>query len=179
MATAATIAAAAAAASAAGSIGTAAYQASQGGPAGPKQRKIPLTPYMAAFERYNARLLAQNETNQPPSFGDWLKSGGTATFPINNPGFTPQEARRLGIVGPHGTQVPFVSPGQSMLTPEQQLYLGYQQHKGPLFKAYRENQRIGRLEGMPQTAGREAREARLRSRRDAILNRKSPGGGLY
>lgn len=169
-----------AAISAAGSIGGAAM-AAHGARGGPSQHQIPLTPGQAAYEHYMRRLLALNATQQPPSFGDWEKSGGTATFPTIDPGFSPQEARRLGIVGPRGQQIPFVNKNAQTLTPEQQLYLGYQQFnagqkQSPLARAYHLNQRLGRLEDLAQTPKREARESRIASRRNKLMGDRFTGG---
>src|SRR5580765_4994465 len=177
MATAAAIAAAAI--GAAGSIGggiLSSQGAAKAAAAGrPSTHKFPLPKYQQGLESYYTRLLAQNLTNVPPSFGSYVQSGGTETFPINNPGFTPRESRELGIVGPRGQAVPFVNPGQNQLTPEQALYLGYQKSRNPgadpndpLVKAFRINQRIGRIEGRPDTPARDAREQRLRGRRDRL-----------
>lgn len=175
----ATIAGVVAAVGSAAASGYAASQQGKGARGAPKFAKAPLPPALAALQHYNARILALNEMNQPPSFSKWLGSGGTAQFPIQNTGFTPMEARHLGIIGPRGGTVPFVNSNQNTLTPEQQLYLGFQQATagggGPLAKAYRENKRLGRLEGLPQTDARQAREAALRSRRDINLGQNVPG----
>lgn len=155
--------------------------ASQGAQAAAKAGKgsahtIPLPKYQRGLESHYARLLAENELNVPPSFGQYVQSGGTATFPITDPGFTPREARELGFVGKQGQKVPFVQPGATSLTPEQALYLGYQRSQSPgadprdaLLRAYRLNQRMGKLEGRTDTPGREQKISRLRARRDKLL----------
>lgn len=176
----ATIAAVVAGVASTAAAGYSASQAGKGGRGAPRTTKVPLPPALAALQHYNARLLALNETAQPPSFGSWLGSGGTEQFPIQDTGFTPMEARHLGLTGPRGGPVPFVNRNQGgTLTPDQQLYLGFQQAMsgggGPLAKAYRENKRLGHLESLAQTPRREARETRLRSRRDLNLSQNVPG----
>lgn len=177
-----------AAIAAAGTASAAAIQshgASAAAAAGrPSTHKFPLPKSQRAFQNYYTRVLAQNLTDVAPSFADYIKSGGTATFPMHDTGFTPNEAKNLGIVGPRGQQVPFVAPGSNQLTPEQALYLGYQisqapghDPNNPLARAYRLNQRIGRIEGRPQTDQRQAREQRLRTRRDRLIS-GGPTGGL-
>ncbi|SRR6266852_955586 len=175
---------AAAAITAAGSA-TAATVSSQGAKAAAKagkgqQHKVPLTPYQNAFERHLYRELALNQNAQPPSFADYIQSGGTATFPITDPGYTPKELRSLGMVGPRGQQIPFGLPSESQLTPQQALYLGYQQNREglttPNTRAYALNQRIQQLLGQQQTTGRTAREQRLRARRDQLISGGFSGG---
>lgn len=101
----------------------------------PQTQTIPLPPYQDALNRITARALALNMMQTPPSFQDWVNSGGTAKFPIINPGITPKGAKDLGIVTGVGGQVPFVygpggttiqNAGLGELSPEQQQYLGYQ-----------------------------------------------------
>lgn len=148
----------------------------------PRAQKFPLPPYELGLEKYQTRLLAENLTKTPPSFAQYVASGGTAQFPITDQGFTPQEARKLGIVGQRGQQVPFLAPGQTTLTPEQQLYVGYlsaqQGQKGGLARAFRENRTIGELLQKPQTEGRVERENKLRAMRNALLKTPPPTGGL-
>jgi hypothetical protein len=179
----ATIAAAAiGAAATAGSAAYSAHSAGQAAKAGqPSSHKFPLPPRQQGFENYYTRLLAQNLTQTPPSFVDYINSGGKARFPLVGANqFTPQEARKLGIVDRKGNPVPFLQQGQTSLTPEQQLYLGYlgnlSHSTGPLARAYQVNQNIKNMTSQPQTPGRVAREDTLRARRDRFL--ADPSGGL-
>lgn len=170
---------AASAIAAAGSLASAgvqAYGASQAAKAGKgSAHKIPLPRYQRGLQSYYARMLAANMLAEPPSFADYVKSGGTATFPMKDLAFTPREARELGFVGKHGEQIPYVQPGQTSLTPEQKLYLGSQQIHDPgmagsaLARAYQLNQRVGRILGRPDTPKREQRVANLRAKRDRLL----------
>jgi len=109
-----------------------AYSASQGGPSVPKPRltTIPLPPYAEALNKYTARLLAMNAKAQPPSFSDYVKSGGTEQFPLVDPGLTPTQAANLGLVTPQGKPQKWVSPQATSMTPEQRLYLGQRQLAG-------------------------------------------------
>jgi hypothetical protein len=80
----------------------------------------------AAIGRYADQLLALNATKQPSSFGDWVSGGGKGTFPLTDPGFSPQMAQQLGFVGKHGQKVPFLSQqdlASGNLNPQQLMYL--------------------------------------------------------
>ena len=182
MATAATIAAAAI--SAAGSIGGGALAAQGASKAAraarPRRQTVPIPPYAKAGQELVARDLALNMNAVPPSFMDFVNSGGTATFPFQDPGLSPLEARQLGIVGPQGQQVPFVQRGQGQLTPQQLMYLGMQlahlkgmAGKGPLANIFRAAAREEHLKDLPQTHGRVAREGRIESRVEKAKKRLS------
>jgi len=170
---------AAAAIGAAGSIGGG-ILSSQGASAAaraarPRRQTIPIPPYAKAGQELVARDLALNIGAVPPSFIDFVNSGGTATFPFQNPGLSPLEARQLGVVGPAGQQVPFVQPGQSTLTPEQQMYLGMQLARmhgplshSPLANLYRLDVRRERLGDLLQTPGRIRREEKISAREEKI-----------
>lgn len=179
MATAAAIAAAAigAAGSVAGGV-LSSQGASKAAKAGKgSEHRFPLPPYQHALEQYYTRLLASNLNNVAPSFGSYVASGGAATFPMHDTGFTPQEARDLRLVGPRGGAIPFVGKDQTALTPEQELFIGSQQKsKGaPLGRAYHINQRIARI--LENNPDRQALIERLRGRRDRLLAPKDPGYG--
>lgn len=132
MATAATIAAAAI--GAAGSIGGAAIS-SQGAKSAaaagaPHPEYVHLPGYAAAINREVARALALNMNKVPPSFAEYVDSGGTATFPWTDPGLSPIDLRRLGLM--YGSRkkgfkpVPLVSTEQAAsgsLNAEQQAFL--------------------------------------------------------
>jgi len=142
--------------------GTGGYFASQGAKAaaggGPSVQTVPLPGYADALNHYIARIVAGNLTNRPPSFGEWVASGGQAAFPINYTGLTPREAGKLGFVDPKtGQEIPFVEPGVTSLTPDQVLYLGQQnlraaraagnpQPDDPASRYYLQERRLGRLE---------------------------------
>lgn len=91
---------------------------------------IHLPPYAEATDRYAAQLAVLNATVQPPSFQDWVGSGGQATFPLRDPGLTPQMEQSLGLVNKHGQRIPTVPAGTEGLSPEQLLYLGMQHYYG-------------------------------------------------
>lgn len=151
---------------------------------------VPLPGYADALNHYMARLVAGNATRVAPSFTDWVKSGGTATFNMYDPGLTPREAGKLGFVDPRtGQEIPFVDPTTSELTPEQVLYLGQQntrfartrygtQAKDPASRYFRAERRLGnlgeRLEGLeaidPSTLG--PRAARKTERKIARTERR-------
>lgn len=171
---------------AAGSIGGAALSsqgAKKAAAAGKgREHQFPLPRYQRGFEKYYTRLLAENLKSVPPSFADYIKSGGTATFPIQDPGISPKEAKELGLVGPKGLPVPFSDINQtSQLTPEQQLYLGYigatQGKHGPLERAYQWNRRTQIALGKEQTPERIAKEEKFRRRRDRLLGPITGVGG--
>ena len=149
------------------SIGTSAYQASQaGGGAGgsgraPRFAQPPEPAYERALRRYTTRLLAQGAASVPPSFLDYVSSGGTAKFDLGDTRMTPGEAKSIGEFQPR------VDPGQKQLTLDQLLYLS-QRPPGSLGQdprlrmAGQEYRTLQRLEGKPeQGPGRVAREQRL------------------
>jgi hypothetical protein len=110
------------------------------------------------LQSYSARLLAENATATRPSLQDYAASGGTAKFPITDPGFTPAEAADLSIVDPHsGLPMPFVNKSQTQLTNAQQMFLGQQRARqgatGPLAQYGMASARIGNLQRKGQTTG--------------------------
>jgi len=144
----------------------------------PRQQTIPIPPFAKAGQELVARDLALNMNAVPPSFIDFVKSGGQATFPFQDPGISPLEARQLGIVGKQGQQVPFVQRGQTQLTPQQQLYLGLQlsqlkgaPHDDPLARLYRQEVLRQSLLNKPQTPGRVKREGRISANEEGIKKR--------
>lgn len=186
-ATVATVAAAAATVAAAGASTGMALAGGGGGAGTPQVTNIPLPKYQRGLQHYTARLLAENATQAPPSFGEFVSSGGQATFPMINRGMTPREAAQLGIVSPRGGAVPFTSFGGQtttepvQLTPQQQLYLGYQRNRsggeagGPLAKAYRLERRLENLYAKPTTPQRTQRIERIERRQEQLLD---PNRGL-
>lgn len=119
---------------------------------GPNLQTVPLPPYAQAVNRYIARLYASNVNAQPPSFGDYVKSGGTATFPIRDPGFTPLDLQQLGFIDAQGNPSSFLPDTQHTdLTTEQKLFLGQQLARrggtGLLASAYRKGAKADRIQG--------------------------------
>src|SRR5262249_10235298 len=101
--------------------------------------------WASAFEQDINRLLALNVTAQPPSFATWLQSGGTAGFPIQDPGMTANEQTKLGLRGAGGMPIPWLnrttSSAATPLTREQLLFWGAQKFakghlQNPLARAY-------------------------------------------
>jgi hypothetical protein len=149
----------AAAAIAAGGAAYSGVQQSQAASAAAKQAgkmtRVPLPGYAGAVNRYAAQLAAENANVQPPSFQDWVKSGGQATFPLRDPGLTPAMQRNLGLVSKQGFNVPRTPEGTAGLTQDQLMFLAFQdfwQQGGPnaknlsgplakMFSQYYKNQR--------------------------------------
>src|SRR5439155_2406665 len=111
------------------SAGSGAYSASQagGGGAGGSRRppnfvQPPEPAYERALRHYTTRLLAQGAASVPPSFLDYVASGGTAKFDMGDTRMTAPEYRSLEL-DPKGHAIPRVDPGQSQLTLDQLLYL--------------------------------------------------------
>lgn len=110
-----------------GAAGASAYAAAsqpQGG-GGDQQTRVGV-PYATGGQSYLARLLALNADQTPTSFGDFVKSGGTASFQMKGAGsFTPLEAQRLGMVGVDNAPVPWFDPtAQNRLNEDQALFIG-------------------------------------------------------
>jgi hypothetical protein len=152
---------------AATAVGGAAMSATQGGGEGgggePTQRSLKGFPPATAIQSYTARLLAENMAagTRPPTFSEWVGSGGKARYEMVRPAFTPKEAEQLGMVGPEGGPVPWFDPrAQTGLTKEQKGYLGRRRMKA---------RRLEAGEAWPETpeekiAARIARERRKRRR---------------
>jgi len=110
---------------AAGSANQAAQSAKTAGPPG-GYRRIPLPGYADAINRIVARGEALNIGKVPPSFDQYVESGGTELFPYTDPGMTPQEVKQLGLVDKYGKPTPFVSNADAAaghLNPEQMSFL--------------------------------------------------------
>lgn len=162
---------AAAAISAAGAIGgsligaNAAENAASRSNVGQPQY-VPLPKYAQVINRQMARATALNVDKMPPSFQDWVTSGGTATFPWTPAGLTPVEEWKLGLVDRYGGNVPGVA--QSDMTPEQQIFLGQWMARhgrgGPLAKIGRLANRLDRLQAKPLTPHREKRIGNIEDR---------------
>ena len=168
------MAAVAAAITAAVAVGTTAYTASQsgkaagGGGAG-KPSKVPLPPYASALNKQVARAMALNMGQVAPSFADYVKSGGTATFPFIDPGMTPREREQLGLVGPSNLPVPFEPRATSTrpLTLEQLIFEGTRRlgkdptRQDPISRLVRATNQLKRLQDQAQTPRREKREGKV------------------
>lgn len=138
-------------------------------------QKVQAPGWARGLQNMFARAIAQNAFNTAPSFGDFISSGGTARFPTNFTGMSPQEARLLGFVGNAGEPLPFTGinrtgdQAQTELTPDQRLYLAAQDLKsgrrGPLRNLARIDQRRMSLEAKAELPG-------LSDRRQANLERK-------
>jgi hypothetical protein len=85
--------------------------------------KIPLTPAAESLQNFTARILAQNALEVPPSFAEFLASGGQSKFGAIKTQLTPEEAVQLQLVGKTGP-IPFFDVGQTALTPEQAASAG-------------------------------------------------------
>jgi len=143
----------------------------------PRQQTIPIPPFAKAGQELVARDFALNMNAIPPSFIDFIKSGGQSTFPMQTTGMTPLEARQLGVIGPQGQQIPFVDPSQRSLSPQQLMFLGFQlanlkgpAGQSPLANLYRTTKREEHLETLPQDPKRVAREAKLKGK-EAIIKK--------
>lgn len=95
----------------------------------PNTKRIPPPDYIQALQHLVGRVLASNINAQGPTFGSFVDSGGTAGFGLKNTDLSPIQAQQLGLVGASGEEIPRVSADQHKLTPEQELWLGYQQHR--------------------------------------------------
>jgi hypothetical protein len=117
-----------------GSAGAAVYGASQASNGGgsPLAGKTVGLPYMTGGQTYLSRLFALNAATPTPSFTDYVKSGGTAVFPMQGAGqFTPQEAQRLGFVNTANQPTSWFDPTkQNRLTEQQVLDVGARQRVG-------------------------------------------------
>lgn len=137
---------------AAGSIGGAAISSSgardAAAAARPHPQRIPLPKWAQAINSINARALALNAGKVAPSFVDYQQSGGTATFPWQDPGMTPAEAYKLGFINKRGKAKNFLPTGEVPLdlTPEQLLFLAAWEKQHGLGGAARKNRREARKE---------------------------------
>lgn len=100
-------------------------------PDSPSRRKpelltVPLQPYENVIRQYLSRLLALNATAVPPSFGEYVQSGGKAKFPISDPGLSPTEMMQLGLIDKFGNARVRVPIGQQGLNPDQKLFYAFQ-----------------------------------------------------
>src|SRR5438046_7364927 len=158
------------------SAGSGAYSASQagGGGAGGSRRppnfvQPPEPAYERALRHYTTRLLAQGAASVPPSFLDYVSSGGTAKFDLGDTRMTVGEARGVGEFGPKGQPIPRYDQGQGQLTLDQMLYLAHAPKGGfgttpGIKKAGQEYKKLQTLEGKKQTPHREKREEKLRGK---------------
>lgn len=106
--------------------------ASKGGKGGaPKQIPLKGNAPTAGLQSYIARLLALNANTRGPSFSDWLASNGEARMELQDPGFTPIEAKQLRLVDPRGQPIPMFDQGDvgQPLTMEQLIYMGQERKR--------------------------------------------------
>ena len=141
------------------------------------------------LQSYAARLLAENATATRPSLQEYAASGGTAKYPITDPGFTPEEAANLHIVDPRtGMAIPYVSKGQNQLTLAQQIFEGQRRAReggtGPMAQlgsaAYRTKmlQTKGQTTGVAGSALINQRLAKQQTKFQKAQQRLSAGGGV-
>lgn len=110
---------------AAGSIGLGAYSASQAPSGGVGTKQIPAAGSQRALRDVSIRTMAQNLGATPPSFLDYIHSGGKARLPVKPAVIKPQEAVNLGFVDIYGREIPGYDPAtQTKLNPQQALFLG-------------------------------------------------------
>lgn len=178
MATAAAIAAAAigAAGSIAGGVisSQGASKAAKAGRSG-RGEAIPLPKYAAAINHILARATALNVGAVPPSFADYQASGGTATFPWQDPGITSVEKYKLGLVDRAGGDVP--GGPDSSLSPEERLFLAQWfasrgRQGNPLYGLGQLGNRIDRIDAKPSTPKRERRLDDLRGKLEDRLSKR-------
>lgn len=155
-----TAAVAATAIQAAGTAYSASQATSSGGNGGlraPRLTRIPQTPSQRGLEQYYTRILASNLTTMPPSFNDFVMSGGTARLPLQNLGMTPREAQLLGLIDKRGNPIPVVDSSTvdttGLTSVEQQRSLGASQMRAgeinsPLARANQIENRANRLQGV-------------------------------
>jgi hypothetical protein len=169
----------------------------------PNFKPVPEDPQDRAMRDYYARALVANATKTYPAFSEYLQSGGAAEkakFPLEMPGMKPSEAAALGITGPRGEAIPYVTPEAAAaaggrLSPEQILYLAQERRRdaaqrgkeaGPwATKVGRLGGRIGRLESRlekflptPEIEPREeriqAKLEKLRGKQETLLHPQAP-----
>jgi len=161
------------------SAGSGAYSASQagGGGAGGSRRppnfvQPPEPAYERALRHYTTRLLAQGAASVPPSFLDYVASGGTAKFDLGNTQMSPQESLAVGQFGHGGKAPPWVQPGQTQRTLDQLVYIanlpkgaiGAGAAGAGIRKGAAEYKKLQMLEGEDQTPRRQKREAGLKQK---------------
>lgn len=142
----------------------------------PTQHQIPLPGRGDAVATLLDQILALNAGRTPPSFGDWVKSGGTETFGLQYPGLTPNMVRQLGLIDrTTGAPIPWVQPSTAPggLNAEQALFLGQQLSRQGVGRSNlavdiatltRELEKMSRLPATPKRKAQQAkREARLES----------------
>jgi hypothetical protein len=181
---------AAAAITAAVAVGTTAYSASQQGAAarGAKGQpsKVPLPPYATALNQDVARVIALNMGQTPPSFAQYVASGGTAKFPFIDPGLSPRQRQQLGLVGTSNQPVPFQPRATSTqpLNLQQLLFEGSRRLAAshgsatdPIAQLARATNRLNKLQQDSQTAQRQRREGRLGTRIGKLESRLGVGNG--
>jgi len=153
----------------------------------PKFEQVPKRPFETAQQKYMSRVMMANLNNRGPTYQEWLRSGGTAHFELTNTGMTPQEAQKMGFVGPGGRAPDYVDPttvSQTGETPEQYQYGGMEagpKATGTQARLGRVTKRIERLQGLQQAPGglrpgQEARLGRLQTRQQRLMAKGYRGG---
>src|SRR5574342_590209 len=169
----------------AGASGSGAYQTGQDKL---RTQGVQAPGWARGLQNMFSRAIAQNAFNTAPSFGDFISSVGTARFPINFTGLSPQEMRLLGFVVNAGEPLPFTETNRigerqppSELTDAQRLFLGAQDlkygRKGPLrtlASKYRRGQELEAKLADPYIS--ERRKARLEGR---LMRTRSKTEDLY
>lgn len=138
---------------------------------------LPQPGYAQGMQHYIAQLLSANATKVAPSFGDYVSSGGTATFPLDRTGFTPKDASQLGLVGKGNQPVPyFDAANQDQLSPEQLMFAIRQGDAGVGKRARRYGKVANHLQEVERhlSAGglSPETEARLTQKRDRLAGRE-------
>lgn len=184
-------AAAIAAAGAAATAGSTIYASKQQSAAAGKAAKaagtptnVPLPPYAAALNKDIARIYALNMGQMPPSFAQFVSSGGAAKFPFIDPGLDPKQREQLGLIGPGNQPVPFQSrqTSQQPLTMQQILFEGMRRlsknpnRMDPISRLTRVSDNLKKLQAKDQTPQRERKEARLQGRQTHLQSKLGVSG---
>jgi hypothetical protein len=173
-----------------GQAGASGYGAYQAGNQELDMGQTQIPGWTRGLQSMFSRMIAQNATQQGPSFGDYVGSGGKAQFPVNFTGMTPQESRFLDFVGPDGEPIPYTDIGRQgteqppgELTPAQRLFMGQQDlrhgrsnqiaklaervNKAKAFGAQLKNPNLS----IPQKARIERKSIRQSARAEDLYNR--------
>jgi hypothetical protein len=85
-------------------------------------------------------MLAMNAGARPPTFDEWVGSGGTKQFDMTIPGFTPMEARQLRMVGDTGEKIPTFDPQhEDRLSNEELAWLGNKRKRDRILEPHGED----------------------------------------
>lgn len=186
MAVAASVAAAAATAVATGvSVAGQAGAFGSNKPSQPQIKQVPKRPFETAQQKYMSRVMMANLNTRGPTYSDWLKSGGQATFQLTDPGMRPLEAEQLGFTDRSGATPDFYDPSKGgPLTRPQWIQAGQEMGpdvKTPQAQIGRMTGRINRLQNLATTQegglrpGQQARLDRLTNRQNQMVNQRYQG----